>query len=48
MISSANALSNRCRPSGLSSGMPHASSNRSTRNHAGRFERASKYAGLLL
>ena len=28
--------------------MPHAPSNRSTRNHAGRFNGASKYAGQLL
>jgi hypothetical protein len=28
--------------------MPHSPSNRSTRYHAGRFERASKYAGQLL
>ncbi|MEY4326629.1 MAG: hypothetical protein RIS24_2800 [Verrucomicrobiota bacterium] len=28
--------------------MPHAPSNRSTRNHAGRFDGASKYAGQLL
>ena len=48
MISFANALSSRCRPAGLSSGMPHSPSNRSTRNHAGRFDGASKYAGQLL
>ncbi len=28
--------------------MPHSPSNRSTRNHAGRFKRASKYDGQLL
>ena len=28
--------------------MPHALSNRFTRNHAGRFDGASKYAGQLL
>jgi hypothetical protein len=28
--------------------MPHSPSNRSTRNHAGRFDRASKFAGQLL
>jgi hypothetical protein len=28
--------------------MPHSPSNRFTRYHAGRFERASKYAGQLL
>jgi hypothetical protein len=28
--------------------MAHSPTNRSTRNHAGRFERASKYAGQLL
>jgi hypothetical protein len=33
---------------GLSSGIPHSPSNRSTRNHAGRFAHASKYAGQLL
>ncbi len=45
MISSASACSNRCRPAGLSLGMPDSPSNRSTRNHVGRFERASKCAG---
>ena len=45
---SSNALSSCCRPAGLSLGMPHSPSNRSTRNHAGRFERASKFAGQLL
>ena len=45
---SSNARSSRCRPAGLSLGMPHSPSNRSTRNHAGRLERASKYAGQLL
>jgi len=48
MMSSASALSSRCRPAGLSSGMPHPPSNRSTRNHVGRFDGASKYAGQLL
>jgi hypothetical protein len=38
---SSNARSSRCRPAGLSLGMPHSPSNRSNRNHAGRFERAS-------
>jgi hypothetical protein len=28
--------------------MPHSPSNRSTRNHAGRFDGASQYAGQLL
>ena len=45
---SSNARSSRCRPAGLSSGMPHSPSNRSTRNNAGRFEGASKFTGQLL
>jgi hypothetical protein len=36
------------RPAGLSFGMPHSPSNRSTRSQAGRFDGASRYAGQLL